>query len=145
MQQDDPEPIIKVILDPVALRALDGQLHDQVDDLDALDRARAAVGVALQRLSDPSISTETPIATAPVRVNSRVVGVSACSGLGIGTVRAVIADACEPRYRVHFDGQPGTADYFCRPDHIRAIADALQGPEMHHKPNVGAQGIHSVE
>jgi hypothetical protein len=121
MRQDGSEQTIGVMLDPVALKALDAQLHDEVDDLDALDRARAAVGVALQTLGDPSVSPEPPAASAAFGVNSRVIGVSACAGLGFGTVKAVIADAQEPYYRVHFDGQPEVAGYFCRGDHIRPL------------------------
>jgi len=106
-------------LDPVALRALDGQLHDVVEDLDALDRARAAVRLAVQGLRD----LPAPAATETGRpdINARVVGVSACDTLGIGTIIAVIADTPAPHYRVHFDGQPMTALYFCRADDIRTL------------------------
>jgi hypothetical protein len=122
MEQDATEQTVGVMLDPLALRALDGQLHDEVDDLDALNRARAAVGVALQSLNDRASAAETPVATASIGINARVVGVSACAGLGIGTVVGVIFDTSELRYRVHFDGQPTTANYLCRPDHISAVA-----------------------
>ena len=120
MRQNASE-LIGVMLDPLALRALDDQLHDQVDDLDALDRARAAVGIALRNLSDPSVAMETPTITASLGVNVRVIGVSAAAGLGIGTVVAVIPDTSGPHYHVHFDGQPATALYFCRVDHIRML------------------------
>ena len=36
-----------LMLDRAALKALNGHLHDAVDDLDALERARVAVGLAL--------------------------------------------------------------------------------------------------
>jgi hypothetical protein len=121
MRKNASERTIGVMLDPSALRALDDQLHDQVDDLDALERARAAVGMALRSLSDPSVGTETPTTTGSIGVNVRVIGVSAAAGLGIGTVVAVIPDSSGSHYRVHFDGQPAAALYFCRADHIRML------------------------
>jgi hypothetical protein len=121
MRQNASEQTVGVMLDPLALRALDDQLHDHVDDLDALDRARAAVSVALRNLSDPPAATETPTTTASLDINDRVIGVSAAAGLGIGTVVAVIPDTSGPHYRVHFDGRPAAALYFCRADHIRML------------------------
>ena len=53
MRQNVSEPSVGIMLDPLALRALDDQLHDHADDLDALDRARAAVGNALRDLDRP--------------------------------------------------------------------------------------------
>ncbi len=121
MRQNASEQTVGVILDPVALRALDGQLHDVVDDVDALDRARAAVRLALRSLGDPPVLTAGKVSRAALDVNARVMGVSACAALGIGTVVAVIADTPELHYRVHFDGQPAIALYFCRADDIRPL------------------------
>jgi hypothetical protein len=121
MRQNVSEPSAGIMLDPLALRALDDQLHDHADDLDALDRARTAVGNALRDLSDRSATTDTAAAAASLGVNTRVIGVSAAAGLGIGTVVAVIRDAPGLRYRVHFDGQPAAALYFCRTEHIRTL------------------------
>jgi hypothetical protein len=121
MRQDASEQTVGVILDPVALRALDGQLHDVVEDLDALDRARAAVRLALQSLGDSPVPATAETPRPVLDINARVVGVSACATLGIGTIIAVIADTPAPHYRVHFDGQPMTALYFCRADDIRTL------------------------
>ena len=121
MRQDASEQTVGVILDPVALRALDGQLHDVVEDLDALDRARAAVRSALRSLGGSPLPAAGEAPKAGFDLNARVLGVSACSTLGTGTVVAVIADTPEPHYRVHFDGQPAIALYFCRADDIRPL------------------------
>lgn len=120
MRQNASEQKVGVILDPVALRALDRQLHDVVDDLDALDRARAAVRLALQSLDNAPVPAA-EVSVKALHVNARVMGVSACVTLGTGTIVAVIADTPEPHYRVHFDGQPVTSLYFCRADDIRPL------------------------